>query len=104
MVPDCRAATSLAQAFHRRDAFAGQDGVLDAGQLLDEAPAVQAITSPSLAMAPALVSTLSAVCAEPGSFAGDEVDALFAEELLSSGTTRSAGLRLPEGSQIRLGR
>jgi hypothetical protein len=32
-------AQAVADALGRRNAFAGRDGVLDAGQLLDEAPA-----------------------------------------------------------------
>ncbi len=50
-------AQAVADALGSGDAFAGGDGVLDAWQLLEEAPPV-AMTSASLATSPAVVWTV----------------------------------------------
>jgi hypothetical protein len=71
----------LAQALDGCDALAGQDGMLDAGQLLDEAAAAgdhQAVVGDGAGAG----LQLPAVRAEPGCLAGDEIDALLAEEFL----------------------
>jgi hypothetical protein len=62
----------------------------------------QAMTRPSLCTGPAVVSTVRPPCSSP--VASPATKRCAAPEEISRGMRRSSGLRLPEGSQIRLGR
>jgi hypothetical protein len=102
MVPDSSSATRVRRRSTGAMPSQGRMASSMPGSFLMKRPP-QAMMRPSLATGPVLVSTLRPPSASPLASAATNWMS-FSRRNLSSGTTRSCALRLPEGSQIRLGR
>jgi multidrug efflux pump subunit AcrA (membrane-fusion protein) len=107
MVPPCMARRRSRMALGRRNALAGRDGVLDAGQLLDEAPAAGDHQTRRWPTSPAVVSTCGRR-RRPGDLGGHVVHLHAPKEVVQrhdqlSARAQAAGDPDDAGQVVQLG-